>query len=125
MTMKDEKGKLVYLCTQGPEEPEKATLPFSMALGALAMEYEAIIILQSNAVLLAREGVAEHVFAAGITPLKEQMDLFLSEGGQVVACTACLTARKIDERELIQKVEIGSVARFATECAEAANVICY
>jgi predicted peroxiredoxin len=125
MTMERGKGRLVYVCTQGPEDPEKATLPFSMALGALAMEYEAIIILQSNAVLLTRKGVAEHVFAAGITPLKEQMDLFLSEGGQVVVCTACLTARKIEEKELIEKVEIGSVARFATECAEAANVICY
>ena len=65
------KGKLVFLNTQGPGDPEKATLPFSMALGALAMEYDAVIILQSNGVLLARKGVAEHVFAAGITPLKE------------------------------------------------------
>lgn len=123
--MERDKGKLVYLCTQGPENPEKATLPFSMALGALAMEYEATIILQSNAVFLAREGIAGHVLAAGITPLKEQMDLFLSEGGHLVVCTACLTARKIEEKELNKKVEIGSVARFATECAEAANVICY
>ena len=123
--MHEGKKRLVYLCTKGPEDPEKATLPFSMALGALAMEYEAIIILQSNAVLLARKGVAEHVFAAGITPLKEQMDLFLAEGGQVVVCTACLSARKIAEKELDEKIELGSVARFATECAEASNVICY
>ena len=125
MKMAEAKGKLLYLTTQGPEDPEKATLPFSMALGALAMEYEAIIILQSNAVHLARKGVAEHVFAAGITALKEQMDLFLAEGGKIVVCTACLNARKIEEDELDDKVEIGSVARFATESAEAANVICY
>jgi predicted peroxiredoxin len=74
---------------------------------------------------LARKGVAEHVFAAGITALKEQMDLFLAEGGKVVVCAACLTARKIEEEDLSDRVEIGSVARFAMECAEAANIICY
>ena len=123
--MADKKMKLVYLSTQGPGNPEKATLPFSMALGALAMEYEAVVILQSNGVLLARKGGTDHVFAAGITNLKEQMETFLNEGGTVVACAACVDARHIDESELESRVEIGSVARFATECAEAANVVCY
>ena len=123
--MEGKKQKLVYLCTKGPEDPEKATLPFSMALGALAMEYDAVVILQSTGVLLAVEEVVEHVFAAGITPLREQLELFLDEGGTVVACAACLAARQLEEDRLNKRVEVGSVARFATESAEAVNVICY
>ena len=106
--MAERKEKLVYLCTQGPENPEMATLPFSMALGAIAMGCDATIILQSSAVLLAKKEISDHVFAAGISPFREQMDLFLTDGGRVIVCTACLSARKIDKNMLDERVEIGS-----------------
>ena len=123
--MSEEKAKLVYLCTHGPEDPEKATLPFSMALGAMAMDMDTVVILQAGAVLLVKEGVADHLFAAGIMPFKEQMDLYLDDGGTIIACTACLSARKIAKETIDSRVELGSVARLAKEFSEATNVICY
>ena len=123
--MAKNKEKLVYLCTHGPENAEKATLPFSMALGAVAMEMEAIVILQSDGVTLALRDVASHVFAAGMASFKEQMDLFIEDGGTLIACTACLVARKIDKSQLDTRIEIGSVARLEKEFSEATNVICY
>jgi uncharacterized protein involved in oxidation of intracellular sulfur len=123
--MGEQKQKLVYLCTHGPEDPEKAILPFSMALGAMAMDFEAVVILQSGAVLLAMKCAADHVLAAGMSPLKEQLDIFLADGGKLIACTACLSARKIEKGMLDERIQVGSVASLAKEFSEATNVICY
>ena len=45
--------KVAIIATHGPEDPERATLPFVMANAALVMETEAVVILQGNGVLLA------------------------------------------------------------------------
>ena len=123
--MEAKKEKLVYLCTHGPENPEKATLPVSMALGAMAMDMEAVVILQADGVLLAKKGVSSHVIPAGMTSFEEQFNFFLEDGGVVVACTACLSARKIGKEMLDERIELGSVARLAKECSEARNIVCY
>ena len=123
--MSEKKEKLVFLAKHGPENAELATIPFAMALGSMISEIDAVVILQSNGVLLSRQGIAEHVIAPGMTALKELIDLFVSDGGTVLACSSCLTSRKISTKELIDQVELGSVARVAKEFSEAANVICY
>lgn len=116
---------LVYLCTHGPEDPEKATLPFAMALGAQATERGVTLILQAGAVLLAVKGEAEHVFARGMAPLKEQLDEYLGSGGKLLACSACLTARQVDGSSILDTVEVVSVTRLNNEFTAATNVICY
>jgi len=116
---------LVYLCTHGPEDPEKATLPFAMALGAQATERGVTVILQAGAVLLAVKGEAEHVFARGMAPLKDQLDEYLASGGKLLACSACLTARQVDGSSLLDAVEVVSVTRLNNDFTAATNVICY
>ena len=56
--MSDESAdKVVIIATHGPEDPERATLPFVMATAAQVMENEAVIILQGNGVLLAGRNI--------------------------------------------------------------------
>ena len=123
--MTGKKERLIYLCTHGTEDAEKATLPFAMALGAQATDLDVTVVLQAGAVLLAVKGEAEHVIARGMASLKEQMDEYLGNGGRIAACSACLTARKIGREDLLPDVEVVSVSWLNGEFSSATNVVCY
>ena len=74
----EKKEKIVFIGTYGAEDPERASLPFVLANGALVMEVEAVVMLQGPAVFLAKKGMLEHVHSAGLAPLKELVDSFLN-----------------------------------------------
>ena len=80
--MSDEQAeKIVIIATHGGENPEMASLPFVLANASMAMDVEAVVILQSTAVTLATHGCYEHIFAAGLPSLKELIDTFIELGG--------------------------------------------
>ncbi len=117
--------KIVIFATHGPEDPERATLPFVMGNGAAVMDVEAVVILQGTAVLLSVKGCYEHVFAAGLPPLKEQVDTFIALGGKVLVCTPCINERKILPEMLIETAEPVAAARAIQEVLEANAVLNY
>jgi uncharacterized protein involved in oxidation of intracellular sulfur len=117
--------KIVIFATHGPEDPERATLPFVMGNGALVMDIETVVILQGVGVILAKKGCYEHVFAAGLPPLKELVDTFLSQGGKILVCTPCIRERKIDESMLVETAEPIAAARTVQEVLEANAVLNY
>ena len=49
------------MVTHGPDEPELASIPFSMAGGALASDVEVVMGFQADGCLLMKKGVAETV----------------------------------------------------------------
>lgn len=97
-----ETEKILYIATHGGEDPERASLPFVLANAAIAMDVEAAVVLQGAAVFLAKKGYLKHVHAAGFSPLKELIDLFLELGGRLLVCIPCIQERKIDESDLIE-----------------------
>ena len=97
-----DKEKITYIGTHGPENPEKASLPFVLANAALAMEVEAVVALQGPAVFLAKNGCLQHVHASGFSPLKELVENFLELGGRLLICVPCIEERKIDVSDLIE-----------------------
>lgn len=124
--MSDQKTeKIVIFGTHGPEDPERATLPFVMGNGALLMESEAMVILQGTGVLLAKKGCYEHVFAAGLPSLKDQVDAFLEQGGKILVCTPCIKERRIEESMLIETAEPIAAARAIQEVLAANAVLNY
>jgi len=94
--------KIVYISTNGPENPEKSSLPFVLANAAMVMEVETMIALQGPAVFLAKRGMLEHVHAAAFAPLKELVESFFEQGGRLVVCVPCIQERKIDVSDLIE-----------------------
>ncbi len=78
--------KLAIVCTHGPEDPERATIPFVLATAAQASDVDVIMGFQVNGMLLAKKGCAEHVFAAGFPPLKELIDAYVEAGGELYLC---------------------------------------
>ena len=97
-----ETEKILYIATHGSEDPEMASLPFVLANAVIAMDVQAAVVLQGAAVFLAKKGYLKHVHAAGFSPLKELIDLFLELGGRLLVCIPCIQERKIDESDLIE-----------------------
>jgi predicted peroxiredoxin len=117
--------KVVIMATHGPEDKERATLPFVMATAAQVMECETIVILQGTGVLLAQKGIYDHVFAGGLPPLKGLLEGFLTEGGQLLVCTPCVQERQLDETMLVDGGELIAGARVIKEVTTASAVLNY
>jgi predicted peroxiredoxin len=117
--------KLVIISTIGNENHEKATLPFVLATAAQASDVEVVVILQANAVVLAKKGEAEKVIAKDFMPLKELIDTYISMGGNLLLCSPCLKARGIAKEELINGSSIIAAGTVVSEVLSAKSVVTY
>ena len=124
--MSDEKReKIVIFGTHGPEDPERACLPFVIGNAALVMEVEVTIMLQGSAVYIAKEGCYEHVFAAGLPPLKDLIQAFIEQGGILLICTPCIQERNITPDMLVEIAQPVKAARAVMEILNATQVMTY
>lgn len=117
--------KLVIISTTGPDNVEKATLPFVVATAAQTMDAEVVIILQASAVLLAKKGIAENVNASGFMPLKKLMDTYIELGGQILLCSPCIKERAIQAEELIEGTKLVAAGTVAEEVLTAKIALTY
>jgi predicted peroxiredoxin len=123
--MQNKVDKLVVVATHGCEDGERASLPFVMANAALALDTQAVVILQGAAVTLAKKGCYEHVFVAGLPPLKQLVDSFIELGGALLVCTPCIQERHISPEMLVESATPVKAARVVIEVLEAAATLCY
>ncbi len=121
----EEMEKLVIISTTGPENQEKATLPFVVATAAQATDVKVSVILQASSVLLAKTGVAENVNAPGLMPLKQLIDTFIELGGNLLLCSPCIRERHIKEEELINGSHLIAAGTVVTEVLSAKAVLTY
>lgn len=121
----EKKEKIVYILTYGPEDPERATFPFTLATGALAMDVGATIVLQGSAVYLAKKGMVEHVSACGLKPLKELIKTFFELGGKLLVCQPCINERKISVDDLIEGAKPTGAGEVTKELLEAQATLVY
>ena len=122
--MSDQK-KIMYIGTHGPEDPERATLPFVLATAAMTMDVEAVVALQGNAVWLAMKGTVDHVFAGGLPPLKQLLEGFLTMGGRLMVCSPCMKHRQIEPSVLIEGAQVVAAATLTSEILSAKAVLTY
>jgi predicted peroxiredoxin len=118
--------KLVFMVTHGPNEPELATIPFVMAVAALAADVQAVIGFQGDAVRLVRKGEAERIEAAGFPPLAKLIDDLREMGGSMLVCKPCLISRNLEDPEgLIDGAEVVAAARFVAEVTSSTQTLVY
>jgi predicted peroxiredoxin len=118
--------KLVFMVTHGPDDPELATIPFVMAVAALASEVGAVIGLQGEGVRLVVKGAPEKVEAPAFPPLARLMADFRGLGGTLLVCAPCLKNRGINAPDdLVDGVEEVAAARFIAEITSATNSLVY
>lgn len=117
--------KLVIVTTIGSDHPEKATLPFVIGVAAQATDVEVVMILQSDAVVLAKKGEADKILAKGLMPVKELLDAYVEEGGKLLLCSPCLKDRNISQEELIDGSMTIAAGTVVTEVLSATSVLTY
>ncbi len=120
-----EMEKLVIISTTGPENQEKATLPFVVATAAQTVDVKVVVILQASAVLLAKKGAARNVNAQGLMPLEKLIDTFIELGGELLLCSPCIKERFIKEDELIAGSKLVAAGTVVEEVLSATSVLTY
>lgn len=119
-----EHEKLVIVATHGPDDPERATIPFVMAVAALASDVEVVMGFQADGVRLVHQGEAETVQAPEFPPLTKLLADFRELGGKLLVCGPCVKSRGISE-SLVPGAEIVAAARFVAEVTSATNSLVY
>ncbi len=117
--------KLVIMCTHGPEDPERATIPFVLATAAQASDVEVVLGFQATGVLVVTKGQIEHLSAPGFPPLKDLLEAYIEAGGRMYACGPCLNARQFKADDLIEGATIINAVAFVKQFTEATNVLVY
>lgn len=117
--------KLIFNCTWGRGEPERATLPFVAANIAATAGQEAIVLCTIEAVRLGTRGGTEGVEAPGLPRLCDLLDEFVANSGRVWLCGACTKPRGITEEHLADGVSIVGAARVVEEVVAGARTIAF
>ena len=110
-------------CTHGKEDPERATLPFIVANVAASADQPSIVLLTIDGVWLATRGYADGIRKEGFPPLREIMDSFLANDGEIWACGACTKPRGITEADMIPGAKIVSAAMVVEAMANGAATL--
>ena len=119
--------KILYICTNAGENPEKAAMPFVMANAAMAMDIQATVCLQGNGVYLAYNGYADKMpLPGGFPSMRKLLDEFLELGGKLLVCVPCIKERNIDEKtELVEGAKTTAAGALNLEAAASKAVLVY
>jgi uncharacterized protein len=117
--------KMIFGCSHGQDDVERATLPFIAANVAAVSGQEAYVLLTVEGAWLATKGYADDMHFAGMPALRGLMDEFLDNGGTIWACGACTKPRDITEDHLIAGANIIGAAKVVEEIAAGAQNITF
>ena len=117
--------KLIFNCTHGKEDAERATLPFVAANIAATAGQDAVVLLHDRRGL-ARDGGRHRghriPWAAGPEDLFGE---FVENGGQVWLCGACTKPRGIGEDDVAKGAAIVGAAKVVEEVVAGARTIAF
>ncbi len=77
-------SKLLYIGTQGTNDPTMATFPFLMAKGAIDAGHETGIILQGEAATLIKDSIAAQVQGIGVPSLTELITFLVDQKVRII-----------------------------------------
>jgi predicted peroxiredoxin len=116
-------AKLIFHCTSGKEDAERATLPFVAANVAATSGQEAIVFCTIDAVWLGTKGARDGLEAKGLPPLAKLYSDYVTNGGKVWLCGACTKPRGITEDQLAEGATIVGAAKLVEEIAAGAKPV--
>jgi predicted peroxiredoxin len=116
-------NKFLINCTYGQEDPERATLPFIVGNVAATADQETVVFLTIEGVRLGTKGYADSIHKEGLPPLKEVMQSFVANGGQIWLCSACTKPRGITDADLIEGAKIVTAANLVEYVASGAATL--
>lgn len=117
--------KLIFNCTHGKEDPERATLPFVAANIAATAGQEAVVLCTIEAVWLGTQGGTDGIASPGLPELRDLYREFVENGGQVWLCGACAKPRGISEEHLVKGATIVGAAKVVEEVISGAKTVAF
>ena len=110
-------ARMLFHCTHGQEDPERATLPFVAANVAAQAGQDAIVLLTIEGAWLGRRGGADGIAVNGLPRLPDLITEFVDGGGTIWACGACTKPRGITEDQRVKGAQIVGAATIVEEIA--------
>ncbi len=86
---------MLFPCSHGEDDPERAIVPFIAASTAAISGHEAKVVCTQDAVWIGVPGVAERLESEGLPALADLARQLTEAGGEVWLCSACTTKRGI------------------------------
>ena len=116
---------LMFNCTHGKEDPERAILPFVAANVAATAGLDVTVVCTIEAVWLGTKGGADGVESKGLTPLSTLLEEFRQNGGKVWLCGACTKPRGITEEHIAPGVTIVGAATIVEAIAKGTTPVAF
>jgi predicted peroxiredoxin len=117
--------KLIFNCTHGKDDPERATLPFVAANIAATAGQEAVVLCTIDAVWLGTQGGTNGIAYEGLPVLADLYADFVDNGGQVWLCGACTKPRGITEDQVVSGATIVGAAKVVEEIVAGAKAVAF
>ncbi len=117
--------RLIFICSHGKDDPERAILPFVAANVAAMAGQETAIMCTIEGVWLGTKGGTEGVEKEGFRPLPELYAEYIENGGEVWLCGTCTKPRSITDELLAEGAKIVGAARVIEEVVAGAKTIAY
>ena len=118
-------SKLIFNCTYGREDAERATLPFVAANIAATAGQEAVVLCTIEAVRLGTKGGTAGIEATGLPRLCDLVNQFVANSGKVWLCGACTKPRGITEEHVADGASIVGAAKVVEEVVAGARTVAF
>ena len=116
---------ILFNCTHGKDDAERATLPFVAANVAATAGQEAVVVCTIDAVWSGTTGRTDGIEANGLPGLGDLYGEFVGNGGQVWLCGACTKPRGITDEHLAKGATIVGAAKVVEEVVNGAKTFAF
>jgi predicted peroxiredoxin len=99
--------KVVINLATGLEDAERVTVAFLVGGAAVEQGKQVTMFLTKEAVRLALPGFADAVACEGCPPLARLFQQYADNGGELLVCPICFSARHLDESNLVGNARMG------------------
>ena len=118
-------GKAVISLSTGLEDPEKVTVAFLVAVGAVESGRPTLMFQTKEAVRLALNGVATGVACDGCPPLADLLARYERAGGRYMVCPVCFNAKQLDKGDLLPSAELAGTVQLWEWIGDGATTFSY
>ena len=116
---------MLFQCTWGKKDSERAILPFVAANVAATAGIDATVVCTIDAVWLGTKGGADGVASNGLPALADLLAEFRENGGKVWLCGACTKPRGITAGDTAPGVTIVGAATIIEAIANGATPVAF
>ena len=116
---------LIFNCTHGKEDAERAILPFVAANVAASSGQRSVVLCTIDAVWLGTEGGTAGVEKEGFPVLEDLYGEFVGNGGEVWLCASCTKPRGITEDKLAKGAQITGAAYVVEQVVAGARTVAF